>query len=387
MTDSLIDRVRERLATESAPLRPKLVADAIRAESGGVLGDTELLSNLRILETELTGAGILEPLLCADGTTDVLVTAPDAVWVEDGNGLRRSDIQFADEAAVRRLAQRLALGAGRRLDDAQPWVDGQLTRLGAGGFAVRLHAVLPPIAAAGTCLSLRVLRPATQDLPALIAAGAVESMAMALIDEIITARLAFLVSGGTGAGKTTLLSAMLNAVAPEERIVCVEDAAELAPPHPHLVRLVARCANVEGVGEVTVRQLVRQALRMRPDRIVVGEVRGPEVVDLLAALNTGHDGGAGTVHANNPGEVPARLEALGALGGLDRVALHSQLAAAVQVLLHVARDPSGRRRLTEIAILRQVDDRVRAITVWHADRGLTDEVAGLRALLDGRMRS
>lgn len=383
MSGSLIDRVRERLATESAPLRPKVVADAIRAESGGVLGDTELLSNLRILQTELTGAGILEPLLCADGTTDVLVTAPDAVWVDDGNGLRRADIQFADEAAVRRLAQRLALSAGRRLDDAQPWVDGQLTGLGA--FAVRLHAVLPPVAVGGTCLSLRVLRPATQDLAALIAAGAIAPTAAALLDEIIAARLAFLVSGGTGAGKTTLLSALLNAVAPDERIVCVEDAAELAPPHPHLVRLVARRANVEGVGEVTVRQLVRQALRMRPDRIVVGEVRGAEVVDLLAALNTGHDGGAGTVHANNPGEVPARLEALGALGGLDQLALHSQLAAAVQVLLHVARDRDGRRRLSEIAVLRRTDGWVRAVTVWHTDRGLTDEADALRRLLRNRI--
>jgi pilus assembly protein CpaF len=361
-----------------------VVADAIRAESGGVLGDTELLSNLRVLQTELTGAGILEPLLCAHGTTDVLVTAPDAVWVDDGNGLRRTDVRFADEAAVRRLAQRLALAAGRRLDDAQPWVDGQLTRVGAGGFAVRLHAVLPPVAVGGTCLSLRVLRPATQDLPALIAAGAIVPTAAALLADIIAARLAFLVSGGTGAGKTTLLSAMLNAVAPDERIVCVEDAAELAPPHPHLVKLVARCANVEGVGEVTVRQLVRQALRMRPDRIVVGEVRGAEVVDLLAALNTGHDGGAGTVHANNPGEVPARLEALGALGGLDRGALHSQLAAAVQVLLHVARDRGGRRQLSEIAVLRQNDGRVGAVTVWHADTGLTDEVAGLRRLFQSR---
>jgi pilus assembly protein CpaF len=384
MTGSLIDRVRERLATESAPLKPTVVAEAIRAESGGVLGDTELLSNLRVLQTELTGAGILEPLLCADGTTDVLVTAPDAVWIDDGNGLRRTDVRFADETSVRRLAQRLALLAGRRLDDAQPWVDGQLTGVGTGGFAVRLHAVLPPVAVGGTCLSLRVLRPATQDLAALIAAGAIAPDAAGLLAEIISARLAFLVSGGTGAGKTTLLAAMLNAVAPNERIVCVEDAAELAPRHPHLVKLVARCANVEGVGEVTVRQLVRQALRMRPDRIVVGEVRGAEVVDLLAVLNTGHDGGSGTVHANNPAEVPARLEALGALGGLDRGALHSQLAAAVQVLLHVSRDRAGRRRLNEIAALRQTDGRVRAVTVWHADRGLTDEVANLRRLLQSR---
>lgn len=389
MSEPLIERVRERLAAESAPLgsslRPNVVAAAIRAEAGGMLGDTEVLANLRVLQTELTGAGILQPLLCADGTTDVLVTAPDAVWVDDGNGLRRSHIRFADEAAVRRLAQRLALAAGRRLDDAQPWVDGQLTGIGAGGFAVRLHAVLPPVAAAGTCLSLRVLRPATQDLSALAAAGAIPPEAAALVADIIAARLAFLVCGGTGAGKTTLLAAMLGAVPTAERIVCVEDAAELAPPHPHLVKLVARCANVEGVGEVSVRQLVRQALRMRPDRIVVGEVRGAEVVDLLAALNTGHDGGAGTVHANSPGEVPARLEALGALGGLDRAALHSQLAAAVQVLLHVARDRTGRRRLTEIAVLRHVDGRVHPVTAWHAEQGMTHDAGALHRLLESRL--
>ena len=292
------------------------------------------------------------------------------MWVDDGNGLQRSHIRFTDEAAVRRLAQRLALAAGRRLDDAQPWVDGQLTGIGAGGFAVRLHAVLPPVAAAGTCLSLRVLRPATQDLGRADRGGRDRAPRPPHCStDIIAARLAFLVCGGTGAGKTTLLAAMLGAVSPRERIVCVEDAAELAPRHPHLVKLVARCANVEGVGEVPLRQLVRQALRMRPDRIVVGEVRGAEVVDLLAALNTGHDGGAGTVHANSPGEVPARLEALGALGGLDRAALHSQLAAAVQVLLHVARDRAGRRRLSEIAVLRRTDGRVRAVTVWHADCG------------------
>jgi pilus assembly protein CpaF len=299
--------------------------------------------------------------------------------------LRRTDIRFSDEAAVRRLAQRLALAAGRRLDDAQPWVDGQLS--GLGTFAVRLHAILPPVALGGTSLSLRVLRPATQDLAALTAAGAISTAASELIDDIIAARLAFLVSGGTGAGKTTLLSAMLNAVPPDERIVCVEDSAELAPPHPHLVRLVARAANVEGVGEVTVRQLVRQALRMRPDRIVVGEVRGAEVVDLLAALNTGHDGGAGTVHANSSAEVPARLEALGAVGGLDCAALHSQLAAAVRVLLHVARARSGHRRLDEIAMLRRVDDRVRAVTVWQADRGFTNEINDFRELLHCRMPS
>lgn len=383
MNASLVDRVRERLAAESSTLRPTAVAAAIRAESGGVLGDTEVLSELRLVQTELTGVGVLDPLLYADGTTDVLVTAPDAVWVDDGAGLRRSAVRFADEDAVRRLAQRLALTVGRRLDDAQPWVDGQLR--GVGGITIRLHAVLPPVAEAGTCLSLRVLRPATQGLDALAAAGAIAADAVDLLRRVVAARLAFLVSGGTGAGKTTLLSAALGAVASAERIVCVEDASELAPAHPHLVKLVARTPNVEGVGAVTVRDLVRQALRMRPDRIVVGEVRGAEVVDLLAALNTGHDGGAGTVHANRPAEVPARLEALAALGGLDRRALHSQLAAAVQVLLHVGRDATGVRRLTEIAVLtRDADGAVVAHTAWHAACGDGPGRAALEALLTER---
>lgn len=387
MSDSLIDRVRERLASEGAPLRPMVVAAAIRAESGGLLGDTEVLSNLRVLETELTGAGILEPLLRADGTTDVLVTSPQDVWVDDGNGLRRTGIRFADDDAVRRLAQRLAAAAGRRLDDAQPWVDGQLTGVGGGRLTVRLHAVLPPVAAGGTCLSLRVLRPAVQDLAALTATGTIAPAARELLDSIIAARLAFLVSGGTGAGKTTLLSAALGAVPDGERIVCVEDAPELAPRHPHLVRLVARSANVEGAGEVTLRQLVRQALRMRPDRIVVGEVRGAEVVDLLGALNTGHDGGAGTVHANSPQEVPARLEALGALGGLDRSALHSQLAAAVQVVVHVARGPAG-RRVEEIALVHRDDSGwCHAARVWHADTGNAAAANAFHRLVEGRIRS
>jgi pilus assembly protein CpaF len=382
---SLIERVRERLASESTPLRPNVVAAAIRAESGGVLGDTEVLDNLRILQTELSGAGILEPLLRAAGTTDVLVTAPDSVWVDNGSGLRRAPIKFVDEAAVRRLAQRLALLAGRRLDEAQPWVDGQLTGLAGGEFAVRLHAILAPIALGGTCLSLRVLRPATQDFDGLVGCGAIPEDVVGVVREIIGARLAFLVSGGTGAGKTTLLAAALGAVAADERIVCIEDAAELAPNHPHLVKLVARGANVEGVGAITVRDLVRQALRMRPDRVVVGEVRGGEVVDLLAAFNTGHEGGAGTVHANSPAEVPARLEALAALGGLDRAALHSQLSAAVHVVLHVGRDRSGRRRLDEIAVLqRGADGLVDAHPAWHADRGTGSGMADLEKLLAAR---
>ncbi|MEW1932631.1 TadA family conjugal transfer-associated ATPase [Rhodococcus sp. NPDC079359] len=385
VTADLLDRVRDRLAASADAPVPATVAAAIRAEAGGVIGDTDMLAALRVLQTELTGAGPLEPLLTEPGVTDVLVTAPDQVWIDRGRGLERTGIRFADEAAVRRLAQRLALSAGRRLDDAQPWVDGRLPGVGQGAFGVRLHAVLAPVASGGTCVSLRVLRPATQGLAVLRASGAVTEDGYELLRRIVLGRLAFLVVGGTGAGKTTLLAALLGEVDPAERIVCVEDAAELAPAHPHVVRLVARAPNVEGVGEVSVRQLVRQALRMRPDRLVVGEVRGAEVIDLMTALNTGHDGGAGTIHANSPAEVPARLEALAALGGMGRDALHSQLAAAVQVVLHVHRSSDGTRRLREIGVV-DVDraGRVHIAAAWSVTADATPGEGRLLELLDRR---
>jgi pilus assembly protein CpaF len=177
-----------------------------------------------------------------------------------------------------------------------------------------------------------------------------------LLRDVVRKRLTFLVTGGTGSGKTTLLSSLLSEVAPEDRIVLVEDSGELRPTHPHVVRLEARQANVEGTGRVDLRELVRQALRMRPDRLVVGEVRGAEVVDLLAALNTGHDGGCGTVHANSPEALPARLEALALAAGLGRPALHSQLSAAVQLVVHVARGRDGDRRVAALSVLDRSGD-------------------------------
>ncbi len=382
----LLVRVRERLAAESSDPTPQVMADAIRAESGGVLGDTDLLEALRFLQTELVGAGRLEELLADPDVADILVVGPDRVWVDRGVGLRPSDVRFTDDAAVRRLAVRLALGAGKRLDDAAPWVDGQLSNVGRRGYSVRLHAVIPPISVDGTCLSLRVLRPATQHLDALVRCDAIPQEIASVIEAIIDARLAFLIVGGTGAGKTTMLSAMLGRVDPVERILCVEDAVELAPTHPHVVRLVARTANVEGVGAVAVRDLVRQALRMRPDRIVVGEVRGAEVVDLLTALNTGHEGCAGTLHANSTVEVPARMEALAALGGMDRAALHSQLAAAVHVVIGVARDADGRRGISEIGMVsRGTDGWVRIEPIWLRDSGFTDTCAEFDALVSSRL--
>lgn len=384
MSADLLSRVRDRLAHTAGELTPEVMADALRAECGGVLGDTDLLEGLAYLETELLGAGRLGPLLADPEVTDVLVTGPERVWTDRGGGLERTAVRFEDDAAVRRLACRLALAAGRRLDDAQPWVDGHLP--GARPeVGIRLHAVLPPLAGSGTCICLRVLRPITQTLATLIATGAVPADAAPTVRAVIAARLAFLVVGGTGSGKTTLLAGLLGAVPAGERILIVEDARELAPVHPHVVSLLARGANVEGAGAVTLRDLVRQALRMRPDRIVVGEVRGPEVVDLLTSLNTGHDGGAGTVHANSPIEVPARLEALGALGGLDRRALHAQLAAAIQVIFETHRDGAGQRGLRSISVVRAgADGIVTVVPAWQRGGGACPGAAELQRLLAQR---
>ncbi|GAA1244177.1 TadA family conjugal transfer-associated ATPase [Pseudonocardia aurantiaca] len=376
---ALVDRVRSRLAAEGGEITQAAVAAAVRAEAGGVASDLDVLAALRVLRQEFVGAGPLDQLLRDPRTTDVLVCGPGAVWVDRGAGLEPTGIRFPDDAAVRRLAQRLAVAAGRRLDDASPYVDGWVADAG-----VRLHAVLPPVAADGTCLSLRVLRSAAHDLPALRGLGTVDAAGEALLRAVLAARLAFLVSGGTGTGKTTILAALLSAVDPRERIVCVEDAEELRPRHPHVVRLVSRPANIEGAGGVALRDLVRQALRMRPDRLVVGEVRGAEVCDLLAALNTGHDGGAGTVHANSAREVPARMEALAAAGGLPRDALHSQLAAAVQVVLHMRKAPSGSRILHTVGVLGRAAGEVTVRPVWTAERGWSSERAALAELLAER---
>ncbi|MFE7570333.1 TadA family conjugal transfer-associated ATPase [Streptomyces sp. NPDC057539] len=344
MAHGLLDAVRQRLAESGADPTPARVAAALRAQ-GRLLGDTEVLGAAAELRCELVGTGPLEPLLDDPEVTDVLVSAPDRVWVDRGGGLELTAVSFADAASVRRLAQRLAAVAGRRLDDARPWVDARLPD------GTRMHAVLPPVAVGSTCLSLRVVRPKAFSLAELTVAGTVPPGGERVLRALIETRQSFLISGGTGTGKTTLLSTLLGLVGERERIVLAEDSAELRPDHPHVVRLEGRPANQEGAGLVTLRDLVRQALRMRPDRLVVGEVRGHEVTELLAALNTGHEGGCGTVHANTAADVPARLEALGTAAGLDRAALHSQLAAALSVVIHLVRDRDGRRKIAEVHVL------------------------------------
>lgn len=341
---ALVERVRAGLAASGAAPTPAQVAGLLRRERG-VLGDATVLAVTDALRAEISGAGPLEALLRRPGTTDVLVNGSGQVWVDRGCGLERSPVRIGDESAVRRLAQRLAAAGGRRLDDAQPYVD---TRLPDG---TRVHAVLPPLAPDGTCVSLRVPARRSFGIADLEAAGSLTAEMSGWLRAVVAARLAFLVTGGTGSGKTTVLSALLGLVPPGERVLLVEDSGELRPAHPHVVRLEARPANVEGAGAVTLAELVRQALRMRPDRLVVGEVRGGEVVDLLAALNTGHEGGCGTLHANAPAAVPARLEALGVAAGLGREAVHSQVAAGLDAVVHLVREADGSRRVAELHAL------------------------------------
>jgi pilus assembly protein CpaF len=348
VTAGVLSRLRSGLAIGAAPDEAELTAmvGAAAVDVGRVLGAADVLAVTARVRAELWGLGPLQPFVELPGVTDVLVNGPQEVWLDRGAGLTRVRCALGGEEEVRALAVRLAAGSGRRLDEAAPWVDARLDH------GVRLHAVIPPVSPTGTVISLRILRRDPLDLPELVATGCLPSSWAEVLTALITSRAAFLISGGTGAGKTTLLATLLSLAAPAERLVLVEDVRELRPRHPHVVRLEARHANVEGRGSVTLEDLVRQALRMRPDRLVVGECRGAEVRDLLAALNTGHAGGCGTVHANATADVPARLEALGALAGLSPAAVRVQAVAALDAIVHVERI-GALRRVVEIAAVQR----------------------------------
>ncbi|WP_433054805.1 TadA family conjugal transfer-associated ATPase [Dactylosporangium sp. CS-033363] len=367
----LTERVRARLATNGVGASPDRV----------LVNDLALRQMAIRLSGEVNGTGPLATLLADPSVTDVLVNGGGEVWVErEKGGLRRVPGRLGDEAYVRKLAQQLASNAGRRLDDASPFVD---VRLPDG---TRMHAVLPPVALGGPYLSLRTFRRRAFTIEQLVRCGTFDPGAAKLLRAVVEARLPYLVTGGTGSGKTTVLAALLSTVPVAERVVIVEDAAELRPAHPHVVGLQARVPNVEGAGEVTLRDLVRQALRMRPDRLVIGECRGAEIVDLLGALNTGHEGGAATLHANSPADVPARLEALGLLGGVPRAALHAMLVSALRIVVHLQRSGSGCRELTEICVLAPHVDRRTAVvlTAWRRGSGAGPALTDLAEMLAAR---
>ncbi len=373
MTDGegrLVGQVRRRLAAATVRGAPPDDLDALVRRRDRVLGAEDIAALAARVGSQIHGAGALQALLDEPGVSDVLVNGPGSVWVDRGRGLERRDLDLGDHAQVRALAVRLAATGGRRLDDAAPVVDARLPD------GTRLHAVLPPLAVDGPVLSLRVLRRAALPLGTLVATGTVAPLVADVLDGLVRRRANGLVTGATGAGKTTLLAALLALVPADERVVCLEESGELDPEHPHTVRLVARRPNVEGAGEVDLTRLVREALRMRPDRIVLGECRGAEVREMLAALNTGHEGSWATLHANAAQDVPARLEALAALAGMAPAAVTAQAASALDVVVHLRRD-GGRRRVAQIGeVLRDGADlvvrevlRVDAADVVHRGPG------------------
>ena len=367
---------RDAVLADPSPVTGARVAAAVQT-SGQVLGTAAVLEAVETLNADLRGLGPLQRLAQESGVTDILVNGPDDVWTDGAAGLRRSDVVFGSDAEVRALAARLVTAGGRRLDDSSPCVDVRLE-----GY--RVHAVLPPVSTQGTLLSIRIRRPRVFTLPELL--GQAPDW-IPYLEAVVGSRLSFLVSGATGSGKTTLLSAMLGLASADERLVLVEDAAELNPDHPHVIGLQSRHSNLEGSGTVDLGELVRQALRMRPDRLVVGECRGAEVRDFLAAMNTGHAGAGGTVHANSAAGVPARLAAMGALAGLSPEAVALQAGSALDLVIHLERTAGG-RGVAELALIRcTAAGSLETVPALAMDGGVLRQGPGWTALRERLSRS
>lgn len=305
-------------------------------------------SALEELDARLNGLGeVLAPLLRLPGITDILVNST-RVWVDCGQGVEPIDDGFSSEEEVRALAITMAAICGKRLDDAVPIVDGILP------MGVRVHAVIPPLSGEGTIISLRIPARGGLTLEQMRKGASIDDTAQQILSRMLDVRCNVLISGATGSGKTTLLSALLSSISVNERLICIEEMSELHPAHPHVVHLQARQANTQGRGEVSLSELVRAAMRMRPDRIILGECRGGEVRDIMSALNTGHRGSFATIHANTPAEVPARLSALGALAGMSAEATHVQARAAFDLVVHMERSVGSYgntgRRVAQIGV-------------------------------------
>jgi len=355
MTDSLeavAGRYAVRLRRELAGQLDARAGDPLRdtverrlwsmlAEDRLPLGQADAHRLITLVLDDAVGMGPLEPLMRDPQVTEVIANGPYEVYAERSGRLARESVSFRDEAHLRHVIDRIVSSVGRRVDESSPMVDARL----ADGS--RVNAVLPPLAVDGPLLTIRRFSRRPLAIADLVAAGSLGAGHAELLRAALQARLNTVISGGTGSGKTTLLNALAGLIDPVERIVTVEDAAELRLELPHVARLEARPPNLEGAGEVTVRALVRNALRMRPDRIVVGEVRGGEALDMLQAMNTGHDGSLTTVHANAPEDALRRIETMALMAGVDlpHAVVREQVAAAVDLVVHLARGADGSRRV------------------------------------------
>ena len=347
--DELAEALRRRLierAREGAPASALEgeVRDLVEREAAVLSPEQREALAGRVLRLA-GGLGPLEPLLEDPAVDEVMVNGPGEVYVERGGRVERTGVAFGSESELSHAIERVLAPLGRRVDEASPLCDARLPD------GSRVNVVIPPLSLSGPCLTIRKFRRQGFSLGDLVANGTLTGPLSSFLEGCVRARAAILVSGGTGSGKTTTLNALSGSIPAGERIVTIEDAAELKLRQRHVVRLEARPPNLEGRGEVTIRQLVRNALRMRPDRIVVGEVRGAEALDMLMALNTGHEGSLTTVHANGPEDALRRVETLALMAGLGlpHTAVREQVASAIDLVIHQGRTPDGSRRLESVA--------------------------------------
>ncbi len=303
------------------------------------------------IANDTLGHGPIEPLLQDDTITEVMVNGPSDVWVERDGKLTKTAVRFTDEHHLRRIINKIVAQVGRRVDEASPMVDARLPD------GSRVNAVLPPLSLTGPLLTIRKFSKHRWDLADLVGIGSLTSQAREFLETAIHAELNILISGGTGSGKTTLLNAMSSAIPQSERIVTIEDAAELRLNQTHVLRLEARPKNIEGQGEIPIRELVRNSLRMRPDRIIVGEVRGSETMDMLQAMNTGHDGSLSTCHANSPRDAISRVESMVLMAGVDFPirAIRQQISRALDLVVQIERFSDGARRVTSITEVQRME--------------------------------
>jgi len=360
---AVIDEKRARLQIRD-------VANRLINEEAAPLSVIQRRQVVRQIEDEVMGLGPLEPLLADPSVSDILVNGPNSIYVERSGKLQRTAVRFNDDAHLLNIIDRIVSKVGRRIDESTPMVDARLKD------GSRVNAIIPPLAIDGPVLSIRRFRKDALNIDDLVRYGSLNPALVGLLRAIVMARLNVMISGGTGSGKTTLLNAMSAFIPERERIVTIEDSAELQLQQPHVVRLETRQVNVEGRGQITQRDLVRNSLRMRPDRIVVGEVRGGEALDMLQAMNTGHDGSLTTVHANSSRDALSRVETMVAMTGITFpiAALRNQIASAIDVIIHMERQEDGCRRIISVQEINGMEaDTIVMSEIFQFSRSGVDE--------------
>jgi pilus assembly protein CpaF len=378
---------------DPAFVRERVIAairDRLSSEPGLSRDDRERLG--RELEADILGYGPIEPLLADETVSEIMINGPYDIWLERDGLLHRTPYRFNDESHLRRIINKMVGQVGRRIDESSPMVDARLPD------GSRVNAIIPPLSLSGPLVTIRKFHHKRFDLDDLVRIGTLSEEAVEFLSLCVRAQLNILISGGTGTGKTTLLNALSACISNDERIVTIEDAAELQLRQQHVLRLEARPKNIEGEGEITIRDLVRNALRMRPDRIIVGEVRGAEALDMLQAMNTGHDGSLSTVHANSPRDALARVETMVLMAGFELPlrAIRQQVASALELIIHLDRMDDGSRKVTQISEVQRMESDVitmQDLFTYKIEAVLPDRTVvgklvptGLRPTFDAKFR-